>query len=152
MKDRISLEFTKRGKFGDDQQFVNYKGGAIFCFCLINKGTSDDYIYSAKIINEQGKEKDVSTECIIKGVEISGQNDYEYFYENLPHGIKALQGEVWFVGVEDNEFVNCKKGTLEIETAAKKYPLQITEEMFVKSMGTLPYNKDVKIQHGNRDV
>lgn len=99
--------------------------GSIYAFTLINQGTTRDYIYKATIDNGKGKIIDVSIGHILKG------NNYDP--ENLPYGIDPLQGEVWFVGVEDEKFVDVKDPILTIFTAAGIYRLQMDARMLMES-------------------
>ncbi len=144
--DALKLAFIRGGLFNEVKRFEKWQGGSIYCFCLINKGTTHDFIYSAKLKNSNGKEIDISTEHILKGY-LYTKNDiqrYEYVFENLPHGLSALQGEVWFVAVDDDDFIDVRSPILIIQTAVKKYDLGLTEAMHVRSIGTKAYNQDIK--------
>jgi len=100
--------------------------GSIYCFKLINCGTTHDYIYKAEIINDQGKTIDISTGAILKGS--------DYNYENLPHILMPLQGEVWFLGIENDNFFKIKNPILVIYSGAGTYRFKMSDKMFVTSI------------------
>jgi len=99
--------------------------GTLYCFKIINKGTTHDYIYRAELNNRKSKIIDISTNCILTGT--------NYQNENLPHRLNSLQGEVWFAVAKDVDFINVKEPILTIYTAARKYDLIISNNMFVIS-------------------
>lgn len=120
-----------------DQGFVKNKifpnglrQKTIYCIKIINRGTTNDYIYRAELVNSKGEKVDVSTDCIIKGTPLT--------FENLPHKLEALQGEVWFLGLKDERFLLEKKPTLVIYSAAGEFPLHMNEKMFVSMHGYDP--------------
>ena len=99
--------------------------GSLYCFKIINKGTTQDYIYRAELDNGKGKKIDVSTNCILTGTNFNN--------ENLPHGLDPLQGEVWFIAAKDADFINIRTPKLIIHTAAKTYILKMREETYIIS-------------------
>lgn len=106
---------------------THYKAGegSLYCFQVINRGTTHDYIYKAELDNGKGVRVDISVNSILKGS--------KYEEENLPHGLMPLQGEVWFVAAKNNDFKNIKNPIIIIYSAMRIYKKKIGDGTYIIS-------------------
>ena len=107
----------------ESQNMFSY--GSLYCFKIINRGTTHDYIYKAELDNRKGMIIDISADCILKGT--------PFVKENLPHVLQSLQGEVWFVAAQNENFINISNPEIIIYSAMRTYRLKLGKEMFVVS-------------------